>query len=94
MAFYGKDFYEKTRFLDASDSPHFERVQAPSASVDCPGIYRCENCGYEVVREHLQFLPHEALCVGHNFGYWKPAIPDAHVRWRLVVALRNKKPKP
>jgi len=93
MAYYNRVFYNRTRFLEPCDNEHFDTIKAPGASVECAGIYRCESCGFEIICDHLAFLPNPAICAGHDFGHWHPEKPAGHVGWRLVVALKNKAQK-
>jgi hypothetical protein len=92
MAYYNREFYEQTRFLESCDNENFNTLRAPDASVECTGVYRCESCGFEVICEHLRFLPTPATCHGHDFGFWHPPDPAGHVRWRLVIAIKNHHP--
>jgi hypothetical protein len=93
MAYYNREFYEQARFLEPCDNEHFGKKRAPGASVECAGIYRCDSCGFEIVREYLDLLPNPAICAAHDFGHWHPAKPEGHVEWRLVIALKNKPQK-
>jgi hypothetical protein len=62
--------YEK--YFRVSNDQAFNRLHQPDAIAPHPGIYRCEDCGYEIVlnaghrlpsENHRQHIPPDAIAV-------------------------------
>lgn len=62
---------------------NFDTIHWPGQITPFSGIYKCVNCGFEIVSEYSKPFPPHASCVQHS-----PKWPIAYgqVRWRLVAA--------
>lgn len=64
-------------------STAFDDVLTPGAITPHSGVYRCVNCGFEVVSTAGHPLPPEHSCSQHSSA-WK--CRHGIVRWQLVSA--------
>jgi hypothetical protein len=90
MAFYNRKFLKKTKFLQSSEHEHFIKPHGPGSRVGVAGIYRCDSCGFEVLRQPLETLPETFFCGHHDLGAWFPPKPAGKVRWHLAIAVENR----
>lgn len=69
-----------------SASKVFKTGCGPGTAAPCSGIYRCETCGFEIVRGMGDALPAVDQCSEHC-KEWR--IIKGKVRWRLMAAPIN-----
>lgn len=65
-------FYTDTKNVKISDKPaQYNKVFTPGSTPSAPGIYKCQNCGYEdVINRECDKLPPCSSC-GHKGATWK-----------------------
>jgi hypothetical protein len=64
----------------------FEQELKPGALAPQSGIYRCDNCGFEIAVAAGSGLPLKTMCAAHG-DRWNSK--DGVVLWRLVAAAIN-----
>jgi hypothetical protein len=98
MAYYNRAFYEETKFLQPCGGACFEKIRG-DIPVRHSGIYRCDACGYEIIKIQPDRLPSYPLCKDHEpvpdddpekGQFFRPANPMGLVTWRLVILVKNK----
>ena len=74
--------YNQFQYLMSSNDRGFDAIHDPGAAAPHAGIYRCEECGQEVVSSEGKPLPPQNH---HQHRQGQGAI-----RWRLVVCAQIK----
>lgn len=69
--------YKYSTFLFQYDHAQFDTVYGPSETTAWSGIYRCENCGHEIVHTTGKPLPPQ--------NHHQHNVSQGSIRWRLVV---------
>lgn len=87
-------FYRDEDVIVKIDHLQFEKPWAPSQYIDCPGIYRCKNCKFEIAVGRGERLPDTRACRDHFTGHWIPAarLAGGPVEWCLIVAANDLRP--
>jgi hypothetical protein len=75
--------YFKHSVYTKSDSAAFDNIYTPGTRAPYSGIYRCVECGFEVVSTEGHPLPPEHSCSQHSVQ-WR--CRHGVVRWQLVSA--------
>jgi hypothetical protein len=70
--------YKYLRLLSLDSSTKFDDLSDAGVSAPHPGIYRCEECGREIVIAQSHNLPPETHH-SHSLG-------QGRIRWRLAVS--------
>ncbi len=68
--------YKHNRYASASQSDAFDVTHNPGATTPYSGIYRCDNCGHEIVSEEGKPLPPQVHTKHPT---------DKPIKWRLIV---------
>jgi len=71
--------YKHAECLRQTDSPEFDKANAPGTPARWPGIYQCDFCGHEIVAAQHHIFPSE------NHHPHKSKVP---IQWRLIVSLK------
>jgi hypothetical protein len=74
--------YKYDKWVKRSDHEAFDALHNPGATTPDSGVYRCENCGHEVVSEKGSPLPPQ------NHHQHTPG--QGRIEWRLLVFARGK----
>jgi hypothetical protein len=79
-------YFSNNTYYQLCKSIHFNGSLEPDYPAPRAGIYRCEKCKLEVVRQQGEALPSEQNCVRHGAiaEHIDPKVSE--VRWRLVAA--------
>jgi hypothetical protein len=77
------NYKDGTLFKQLPNDENFDTIHLPGQLAPFSGIYKCVNCGFEIVSTRHHHLPPEGTCSQHS-SRW----PDAYgeVRWKLVAA--------
>jgi hypothetical protein len=69
--------YKYSDFLESSQDDIFDKLYHPAATTPFSGIYRCHECGREVVSIVNRELPSQ--------NHHQHAANAGPIRWRLIV---------
>jgi len=88
-------FYHDENVIEKIDHIQFEKPWLPGQYIDCPGIYRCKNCGFEVAVARGERLPDTRACRDHLTPKWIPAarLAGGPVEWCLIVVANDLRPE-
>src|ERR1700733_2945915 len=93
MALYNRTFLKKTKFLRASEHEQFGKPYHPGSDVDLAGIYRCDSCGFEILKGASGKITRDFFLRPSPTGAMVPQKPANKVCWHLVIALENWAPQ-
>ena len=69
--------YKYPQFLSKWDSEEFDKIYSPGMKIAWSGIYRCDNCGREIVHTVDKPLPPQ--------NHHQHTVAQGAIKWRLIV---------
>jgi hypothetical protein len=77
------NYKDPSVFNQRINDGNFDTIHLPGQITPFSGIYKCVNCGFEVVSESGKPFPPQFSCANHSHRW-----PNQYgqVRWRLVAA--------
>jgi hypothetical protein len=70
--------YKEPKLFEQSDSTAFDAIHKPGSPTPHSGVYRCVNCGREVVSAHPHPLPPQ--------DHHQHSDRSKPIQWKLVAA--------